>query len=551
MAAANQNKKVTDEQPGRTRDCWQEWMKSLPLPTFNSVKRQKKMPETINPGLVIGVIAIYFLMLLVISFFTGRDQRNEIFFLAGRQSPWYLVAFGMIGASLSGVTFISIPGAVGALPGLHESLTGEASLRSNISFSYLQMVFGYFAGYLFIIFFLLPLYYRLNLTSIYSYLEGRFGLVSYKSGAFYFLVSRSLGASLRLFLVALVLDRFVLGPMGVSFLITVLVTIGLVWVYTFRGGIRTIVFTDTLQTLFMLLAVVLTILAISDKMGLGMGELVTLVRKSDYSQVFFFENAWTDPNNFFKQFISGALITIVMTGLDQDMMQKNLSCRNLREAQLNMFSFSVVLIGVNVLFLVLGALLYLFGTSIGVYPEVQGTVLKTDTYYPLLVFEHLSPYTGILFILGLIAAAYSSADSALTSLTTSFCVDFLDFEKSTKDEKTKKTIRFVVHLGFSLLLVAIIMALHALNSQAVITVLFKVAGYTYGPLLGLFAFGLFTRYKVYDKWVWVVCLLAPLLSYLINSQTAVYLSGLRLGFLVLAVTGFITYIGLWVVSFRD
>ncbi len=509
------------------------------------------MPETLSPELVLGVIGVYFLLLLLVSFITGRDERNEIFFLAGRQSPWYLVAFGMIGASLSGVTFVSIPGAVGAIPALQESLTGEPTIKLNIAFSYLQMVFGYFAGYLFIIFFLLPLYYRLHLTSIYTYLEQRFGSISYKSGAFYFLVSRSLGAALRLFLVAMVLDRFVLGAMGIPFSFTVVVTIALVWIYTYRGGIRTIVFTDTLQTLFMLVAVILTIGTIAGKMGMGVGDLLGMVQNSDYSQVFFFENGWRDPNNFFKQFISGALITIVMTGLDQDMMQKNLTCRNLREAQKNMFSFSVVLIGVNLLFLVLGAMLYLYGTSIGVTPELVGNNIKTDTFYPMLVFEHLSPLTGIIFILGLIAAAYSSADSALTSLTTSFCIDFLNFEKRASREEEKKRIRFVVHFGFSLLLFALIMILHASNNQAIITVLFKLAGFTYGPLLGLFAFGMFTRYKVYDRWVWLVCIAAPLLSYLINLNTAEYLAGLSLGFLVLALTGMLTFIGLWIFSYRE
>ncbi len=515
------------------------------------------MPQTLTPGLILGVIAAYFLLLLVISFLTGRDERNEIFFLAGRQSPWYLVAFGMIGASLSGVTFISIPGAVGATPELMGELTGESTRRLNISFSYMQVVFGYLLGYMFITFVLLPLYYRMQLTSIYTYLNKRFGERSYKSGAFFFLLSRTLGASLRLFLVAIVLHKFVLGPMNISFGLTVMVTIALIWVYTFRGGIKTIVWTDTLQTLFMLVAVVLTILAIGKQMNMNIGDLVTMVRKSDYSQIFFFENAWSDPNNFFKQFISGALITIVMTGLDQDMMQKNLSCKTLRQSQTNMISFSIVLVFVNLLFLTLGALLYLFGSSIGVTPDVENIELTskvkvlTDQYYPLLVFEHLPPATGIIFILGLIAAAYSSADSALTSLTTSFCVDFLGFEKSEKDEKSKKRTRFIVHFGFSILIFLIILGLRASSNDAVITILFKVAGYTYGPLLGLFAFGIFTQYKIYDKWVWVVCLGAPVLSYIFNLFAPYLLGGLTLGFLVLAVTGILTFLGLWVISYRE
>ena len=451
------------------------------------------MLHQLSPLSILLVIAAYFLLLLLVSYFTGKNAGNTTFFLADRKSPWYLVAFGMIGASLSGVTFISIPGAVGATPEFMEQMTGTATVRGNIQFSYMQMVFGYLLGYIVIATVLLPIYYRMGLTSIYEYLEDRFGTNAYKTGAAYFLLSRTIGASFRLYLVAIVLHRFVLGPMGISFFLTVVVTILLIWVYTFRGGIKTIVWTDTLQTFCMLLAVVMTLFAIGDKMGMHIGELATMIKNSEYGQMFFFENGWQDPNNFFKQFISGALIAIVMTGLDQDMMQKNLTCRNLKESQTNMLTFSVVLVFVNLLFLGLGALLYIYASNIGLEFPMAGDTPKTDQLYPLLALEHLSPTIGILFILGLIAAAYSSADSALAALTTSFCVDFLNFEKSDKLEAEKKQIRWKVHIGFSVLLLTVVMLFKAINNDSVINELFVAAGYTYGPLLGLFAFGLFTR----------------------------------------------------------
>ena len=365
--------------------------------------------DTLTPGIIFGVIALYFIALMAVSYFTSRNANNADFFLANRKSPWYLVAFGMIGASLSGVTFISLPGAVGAG-------------GNNQAFSYMQMVFGYLVGYAVIALVLLPLYYRMNLTSIYGYLEERFGKWSYKTGAFYFLLSRIIGASLRLFLVAIVFLQIAQGfDMVIPFWLVVAVTIILIWIYTFQGGIRTIVWTDTLQTFFMLTAVVLTIFAIGNALDKGAGDLISTIQQSDYSQMFFFDNFMTDSNNFFKQFVSGALIAIVMTGLDQDMMQKNLSCRTLGDAQKNVFAFSIVLVFVNMLFLGLGALLYIYTTNVGIeIPE------RTDQLFSTIALEHLSPSIGIVFILGLIAAAYSSADSALTALTTSFCVDFLE-----------------------------------------------------------------------------------------------------------------------------
>ncbi|MCB0552584.1 MAG: sodium:solute symporter [Phaeodactylibacter sp.] len=488
------------------------------------------LQQHLTPTLILSLIAVYFLMLIVVSYFTGRKAGNAEFFLAGRKSPWYLVAFGMVGASLSGVTFISIPGVVGA-NGL------------NQDFSYMQIVFGYVLGYLVIARVLLPLYYRLNLTTIYGYLEQRLGLHAYKTGAAYFLLSRAVGSAFRLYLVAIVLQEFVLGPFGIPFWATVGVTIILIWVYTFKGGINTIVYTDTLQTFCMLAAVVLSIVAIGNAMETDIGGLVKMVRSSSYSKVFFFEGGWNDPNNFFKQFISGALITIVMTGMDQDMMQKNLSCRNIGEAQKNMYTFSTILVFANVLFLTLGALLYIYASSIGLdIPE------QTDKLYPTLALRHLSPAVGVLFVLGIIAAAYSSADSALTALTTSFCVDFLGFEKSEVNEEGKQRTRFFVHIGFSILLFLIIVVFNAIHNEAVISSLFVAAGYTYGPILGLFAFGLLTRYNVRSALVVPVCLVAPVLSFFLDKYSGQLFFGFQFGFLIIALNGLLTFLGLLAIT---
>ncbi|MEM9990685.1 MAG: sodium:solute symporter [Bacteroidota bacterium] len=486
---------------------------------------------TLTPQLILLIIAAYFVVLLTVSWLTSRGADSKDFFVAGRQSPWFLVAFGMIGASLSGVTFISIPGVVGA---------GKA----NQAFSYMQMVFGYLAGYAFIAAVLLPLYYRLQLTSIYTYLEQRFGTAAYKTGAGYFLLSRTVGASLRLYLVAIVLQQFVLAPLGVPFWATVAITILLIWVYTFQGGIKTIVWTDTLQTLCMLTAVSLTIFAIGDELGKSPSELFALVRESDYGQLFFFDQGWSDPNNFFKQFFSGALITIVMTGLDQDMMQKNLSCRSLQDARKNMFSFSIILVLANVLFLTLGALLYLYAAHIGL--DIPA---RTDQLYPTIALDQLSPVIGIAFILGLIAAAYSSADSALTSLTTSFCVDFLGFEKSIADETSKKKTRLKVHIGFSLLLFLMIIFFNSYNDDAVITKLFQITSYTYGPILGLFAFGMFTNWQIRNRWVLAVCLLAPATAYFIN--WGLLLLNVNIGFLIWALNGITVFLGLRLIAYKQ
>lgn len=485
---------------------------------------------SISPYILLAVIFGYFLLLMLVSSITSKGSNNESFFTANKKSPWLLVAVGMVGASLSGVTFISVPGTVGA-GGL------------NMSFSYMQVVFGYLLGYFVIATVLMPAYYKLNLTSIYEYLEDRFGSVSYKTGAFYFLTSRIIGASMRLFLVAIVLQKFVLDQFGVPFWLTVVIAIMLIWVYTYRGGIKTIVVTDTLQTVCMLTAVVLTISAILKGMDLGFGDLIPTIRSSEYSQMFFFEGGWGDANNFFKQFLSGALIAIVMTGLDQDMMQKNLTCKTLGDAQKNMFTFSVVLIFANLLFLSMGALMYIYANQQGI--DIPA---RADQLYPTLALEHLSPFIGIVFLLGLIAAAYSSADSALTSLTTSFCIDFLDFKKSKRTEEEKKRTRLIVHIGFSIILLLVILIVKSINRDSIINELFVAAGFTYGPLLGLFSFGLFTNRIVKDKYVIWICLATPLISFILNKNSAAWFNGLEFGFTILAVNGLLTFLGLLFIS---
>lgn len=475
-----------------------------------------------TPSLVLFILAAYFGLLLVIAHFTSKEASNQTFFTADRRSPWYLVAFGMIGASLSGVTFISVPGEVG-----------------NSQFAYFQLVLGYILGYSVIATVLMPLYYRLNLVSIYTYLEQRFGFWSYKTGAVFFLISKIVGASFRLFLAAGVLQIAVFNSWNVPFWVTVTITILLIWLYTFRGGIKTIVWSDTLQTTFMIAAVVLSILMIKDELGMTFSSMAGVIQESSYSKIFFWD--WQTNNNFFKQFFSGAFIAIVMTGLDQDMMQKNLTCRSLKEAQKNMFSFTVVMVVVNFIFLCLGALLFMYAREKGVaIPE------RTDDLYPLLALNHFSTAVGILFLLGIIAAAYSSADSALTGLTTSFCVDILNIEGQTED--ADKRTRMVVHIGFSLVLLVAILIFNSFNDRSVITAVFLAAGYTYGPLLGLYAFGMFTKLEVKDKWVPLVCIISPVLSYWINLNSEALLGGYKFGFEILIVNGLLTFIGLLLVT---
>jgi len=478
-----------------------------------------------NPTIVILFIVGYFGLLMLISHFTSKGANNDSFFIGGHKSPWYLVAFGMIGASLSGVTFISVPGWV------------EVS-----QFSYMQMVLGYFVGYTVIALVLMPLYYRLNLTSIYTYLEDRFGVYSYKTGAAFFLLSRTIGAAFRLFLVAQVLQYLVFSQWEVPFFVTVAITILLIWLYTFKGGIKTIVWTDSLQTLFMLIAVGVSIYFISSELGLGFPELISEVKNSDYSQVFFFDD-WNDRKHFIKQFFSGMFLAIVMTGLDQDMMQKNLSCENIKDGQKNMFSFSIVLIVVNFVFLVLGALLFIYAKKTGMEIPV-----KTDNLFPAIA-TNLNTVAGVFFILGLVAAAYSSADSALTALTTSVCVDFLDVKN--KEESLSIKLRKKVHVIVSFVLFVVILLFDLVNDESVISSLFKAAGYTYGPLLGLYAFGLILKRKVKDKLVPIICIVSPIICYTLNVFSVELFNGYKFGFEILILNGALTFLGLLLISFSD
>ncbi|MGB7786696.1 MAG: sodium:solute symporter [Salinimicrobium sp.] len=472
-----------------------------------------------QPLYILLLIAGYFIALILISWITGTKADNATFFKANRQSPWYVVAFGMIGASLSGVTFISVPGWV------------EAS-----QFSYMQVVLGYVVGYIVIGLVLLPLYYRMNLTSIYTYLETRFGFYSYKTGAAFFLLSRVVGASFRLFLVANVLQIILFDQLGIPFWATVIMTILLIWLYTFRSGIKTIVYTDTLQTLCMLIAVGVSIYYVSADLGIQGGDLVSHISNSDFSKMFFFDD-FKSADFFWKQFISGAFITIVMTGLDQDMMQKNLTCKNLGDAQKNMFWFTIVLVFVNVLFLSLGVLL----TE---YARQNGIDASKDDLFPVIATQSgMGMGIAVFFILGLIAAAYSSADSALTALTTCFSIDIMNIEHRYPAEK-QEAIRKRIHVAISIVLILVIISFkYLIRDASVIAKLFVFAGYTYGPLLGLYSFGLFTKWNIRDKFVPLVAILSPILTYIISVNSLAWF-GFEFGFFVLILNGFLTFLGL-------
>jgi Na+/proline symporter len=474
-----------------------------------------------TPTLILSAFVAYTVLLFFITWLTSRKSNNESFFRGNNSSPWYVIAYGMIGASLSGVTFMSVPGWV-----------------KDTQFSYLMVVFGYLFGYFIISTVLLPLYYRLNLTSIYSYLEQRFGKYSYKTGSSFFILSRVIGASFRMFLVVNVLQIFVFDAWNVPFWVTVAIFISLIILYTFEGGIKTIIWTDTLQTTFMLLAVILSIVFISQELNLSLSGLFTKVFESDYSNVIVTD--WHDKRFFLKQFLSGIFITIVMTGLDQEMMQKNLSCKNLKDAQKNMISFSFVMIFVNFLFLILGAVLLFYVSQMNI--NVGNT---SDEIFPIIALKYLSPVAGIVFLIGLISAAYPSADGALTSLTTSFSIDILGIKRKKLTETQSKKIRYAVHISFALLLLFVVVLFRAINDRAVIDKLFTVAGYTYGPLLGLYSFGLFTKFNVRDKWVPVVAILSPIISYIISVNSETLFNGYKFGFELLIVNGILTFVGLF------
>ncbi|UPQ78011.1 sodium:solute symporter [Flavobacterium azooxidireducens] len=475
-------------------------------------------------SILLLILGYFGLLILISSLISKKDEGNDAFFKANKNSPWYLVAFGMIGASLSGVTFISVPGKV------------EAS-----QFVYFQLVLGYIVGYFVIGTVLLPLYYRLNLTSIYAYLGDRFGRNSYKTGAWFFIISRTVGSNLRLMLVADVLQTIVFDKLNVPYWITVTVTILLIWVYTNKSGIKTIIWTDTLQTLFMLIAVVFCIVTVSQDLGLNITNISGFIADSDLSKTFFFENP-SLPSYFWKQFLSGAFIAIVMTGLDQDMMQKNLTCRSLKDAQKNMFWFTIVLTFVNFLFLVMGLLFTEYALKYNIDAH-------KDQLFPILANEYLGIGVAFFFILGLIAAAYSSADSALTSLTTSFSIDILEIEKK-YDSVKQVVIRKQIHKMFVLVSVLVILGFkYFVEDASIIDKVLKFAGFTYGPLLGLYSFGLFTKWNVKDKWVPTVAITAVLSSIILNLFSESWF-GFAFGFEILIVNGLLTFLGLMLIRKR-
>ena len=482
-----------------------------------------------NPAFILMLILGYFAVLMGIAYFTSINADNQTFFTANRSSPWYLVAFGMVGASLSGVTFISVPGWVG-----------------DSGFSYFQVVLGYWAGYFIVSFVLLPVYYKQKLTSIYEYLKKRFGNNSHKVGAVSFFISRVLGASFRLFLVAIVLQQFVFDAWGVPFEITVILSIVLIWVYTQKGGIKTIVWTDTLQTMLMLMAVGLSLYYIGNELNLSPFEVLSDPRFDRLTEIWVTDD-FLARNHFLKSFIGGVFITICMTGLDQDMMQKNLTCINLKAAQTNMVVFSLVLVVVTFMFLVLGAMIFLFAEQNGIAMPLMEGRPKSDLLFPeVALYGGLGIGVGIIFLLGLIAAAYSSADSALTSLTTSFCIDFLKWDQ--KDEKQQKIIRRKTHLGMSVLLIVVVILFKYVLDRNVIDGLLTVASYTYGPLLGLFAFGIFTPFQIDDRKVWYVVSLSILLIILLGNLPPTALGGYQIGYELLPINGLLTFVGLLLIK---
>ena len=477
--------------------------------------------------------AIYTALLFLVMWLTGRRgaKGNEAFFRAGRRSPWFVVAYGMIGASLSGVTFMSVPGGV---------YSGQ--------WTYMPLVFGYVLGYAVIALVLLPLYYKLNLTSIYTYLQQRFGVRSEKTGAVFFILSRLLGSALRMYLVVFVLYEFVFRAWGIPFWVPAVVFIAIILLYTFRGGIKTVVWTDTLQTTFLLAAAVATVVAILSTLDLSVGDLLKTSAEKGYTRMF--ETDPTAPKFYWKQLLSGMFITITMTGLDQDMMQKNLTCKSLRDAQKNVMTSSMLFIVVNILFLMLGSALLVYANQTGfVLPVNEAGAVVPDKIFPAVAFS-LNGFTAICFVLGMVAAGYSSADGTLTALTTTFCYNFLGFSSNSKTNPAKELrTRRLVHVAFALLYLLVIIAFRPFHRQSLIDTLFDVAGFTYGPLLGLYAYGLFTKRGVRDRWVPVIAVLSPAVCYLLKLYSPVWF-GYHFGFEILLLNGLVTFALLWLSSLK-
>ncbi|MFZ1751749.1 MAG: sodium:solute symporter [Saprospiraceae bacterium] len=503
-----------------------------------------------SPYVLFAFVFGYFLLLLAVAWYTSKNSNNDSFFIGNRNSNWMLVAFGMVGTSLSGVTFVSVPGTVG-----------------SGAFGYYQVVIGYFLGYFVIAYILLPLYYKMNLTSIYRFLEDRFGPVSYKTGALFFIISRTLGATARMFLVINILQIFILDAMGIPFVVTAFVMLLLILLYTFEGGVKTIVYTDTLQTTFMLGGLVICIIALMNKMDMGLGETFSALSAEGYTRIF---NTDVNSSGFFlKQILGGAFITIAMTGLDQEMMQKNISVKTLGGSQKNVITLSVVLLVVNLMFLMLGGLLYLFASQNNI------TFAGDDIFPSIAIGGYLAPAIGVIFIIGLISALFPSADGALTAMTSSFCIDILGMQKDaiSSDGQKRKT-RLTVHLSFAVLFFICVLVFKWINDKSIIDVILKLAGYTYGPLLGLFAFGIFTKRVLKDHLAIWVCLISPLLIFGIDfinnaewfanklalgdaaKNSLVHLSetifsGFKIGIEILIFNGLLTFAGLWFISSKS
>lgn len=495
-----------------------------------------------SPIAILILIVIYFSILILISALVSKKSSdNDTFFKANKNSKWYLVAFGMIGTAISGITFISVPGEVG---------------NPDLQFKYFQFVLGCALGFIIVAKLLLPLYYRMNLTSIYGYIEQRLGTISYKTAASIFLIGRTIGSAFRLYLVVFVLQKYVFDELHVPFSATVLISLGLIFAYTYKGGLKTIIITDTLQTFFLISSVFLTIYFICQSLNFNMVEAFEQVKNSNYSKVFFYED-YLAGTYYWKQILGGIFVTIATVGLDQDLMQKNLSCKNIGEAQKNMFTFTGIFLVINIFFLSVGALLYLYAEKNGItVPQVNG-VARTDLLFPEIAIHHLSIIPTIVFLLGLTAATFATTDSALTALTTSFCVDFLGMDKiksedgSEKIENEKKLVktRHIVHVGFSILMFLVIILFNAINDDSVVKMVFKIATYTYGPLLGLFAFGLFMKSKgVYDKLVPYICLISPAICFLITQNSERLFGKYVIDNELIIVNGLITFIGLLLIS---
>jgi SSS family solute:Na+ symporter len=475
-----------------------------------------------SPTYVLTILIIYFGILYLISRFSVRKSDSSTFFIANRNAPWPLVAYGMIGVAISGITFISVPGQV-----------------ADTKFSYFQMVIGFALGLFVVAFVLVPVFYKVKAVSIYSFLQQRFGKKTHKTGASLFLIAQMATAAFKLFLMAHVLQLLIFDAVNIPFETTVLITLLFIWLYTYRGGIQTVIITDTLQTTFLLFAVVVSIWAISQQLDLSIGSIYQEMQERELAQVFFW--SWDSPHNFFKLLLTGMLLTIMTNGLDQSVMQKHLTCRNLRSSQKNLVTLGLILLVVNILFLFLGGALHL-------YSEMQAIQLpqQTDSVYPLLAIDHLGLIVGTLFLLGIAAAAYSSADSSLTGLTTSFCIDILniDYEKN-----NHQRLRQGIHLGFTLLIYLIILVFNMINNESVLYAFIRASGFIYGPLVGLFAFGIFSKKAVDDRWIPFVAIFAPAISIVLDLNSVKWFNGFEFGYDILVVNSLFAWAGLYLLSF--